>query len=492
MKQQMRFSTSRLVALTGLAMGAGYTAAHAESSGPGPGAQVYGQQCAACHQPEGQGIPGSFPPLQAHAPELYAQEQGLGGRSYLAHVIQSGLTGPITVEGTRYNGNMPAWGGALSKQQIADVLNYVLTAFGNEDRLPDDFQPYTAEDVEAAAGKEMSGKDVLQLRQALLGNEHNDAGTVDETPTSTSSAAPLSRVALQEAVPEPVYVAVQNSGIVRVLPSGQSWPGVEGAHYDALSADGRLLMVSGFKTGDVYVLDARTGDVKGVFAIGEVAQGVKISPDGRYGLAVAPEQGMVAVIDLEALKLVKKIHVGDTPHNVVFTPDGTLAYVTLQGAGAIAVIDMQGLEKRRAIATPGLDTPHNLDIADDGDRLWIRDFTGHVGVLDLQTEQMMKVFEVGAGHGGIDVVPGGKYVATGAISGSAVTIIDSERLEIVAQPEVGTGPHGVRASADGRYIYASVTGDNNLAIIDASSLEVVRHEPVEGKFPFWLAVPGNF
>ena len=49
------------------------------------------------------------------------------------------------------------------------MLNYVLTAFGNEQRLAGEFQPYTAEEIKAIAGQNLSGKDVYQLRQAVLG-----------------------------------------------------------------------------------------------------------------------------------------------------------------------------------------------------------------------------------------------------------------------------------------------------------------------------------
>ena len=52
--------------------------------------------------------------------ELYNATDGIGGRQYLGHVLQYGLTGSIEVGGTAYNGNMPARG-ALTNQQIADA-----------------------------------------------------------------------------------------------------------------------------------------------------------------------------------------------------------------------------------------------------------------------------------------------------------------------------------------------------------------------------------
>ena len=471
--------------LTGasLALGlAGAMIAQAAAQPDSPGARVYAEQCAACHQPNGDGANGVFPPLRGHVGELYAAEgDEINGRDYLPRVLLHGLTGPIVVDGETYDGNMPAWGEALDDAQIAEVLNYLLTEL---DPAPEAFRAYTAEEVEALRDPALSGRDVHRLRQGL-------EGIGAATPDAAAEAPAEASLSREAAFPAPTYVAVQHSGDVEVLPAGEAWPGIEGAHYNALSPDGTRLLVSGFKTGDVHVLDARSGERLATLPIGAVAQGVKIAPDGRHGLAMAQADDVVAVIDLDAGERVASIPVGAGPHNAVFSADGALAYVTLQGGGAIAVIDMQTRQKVDEIPTPGLETPHNLDLSEDGRRLWIRDFVGQVGVLELASETMLATFPVGNGHGGIDVLPGGRYVATGAIADSVVTVIEAQALEVVASVEVGTGPHGVRASRDGRYLYASLTADDAIAVIDTETLEVVRREPLAGAFPFWIAVPGN-
>jgi len=451
-----------------------------------PGARVYAEHCAACHRPNGEGVSGVFPPHRGHVGELYAAEgDEINGRDYLARVLLNGLTGPIVVDGVTYDGNMPAWGEALGEAQIAEVLNYLLTEL---DPAPEDFRPYTAEEIEALGDPALSGRDVHRLRQGLAGFEATPEAAAASKPAPDDAATALTREA---AFPASTYVAVQHSGDVEVLPTGEAWPGIEGAHYNALSPDGSRLLVSGFKTGDVHVLDARSGALTATLPVGAVAQGVKIAPDGRHGLAMAQADDVVVVIDLDAGERVASIPVGAGPHNAVFSADGALAYVTLQGGGAIAVIDMQTRQKVDEIPTPGLETPHNLDLSEDGQRLWIRDFVGQVGVLELASETMLATFPVGNGHGGIDVLPGGRYVATGAIADSVVTVIDAQALEVAASVEVGTGPHGVRASRDGRYLYASLTADDAIAVIDTETLEVVRREPLAGAFPFWIAVPGN-
>ena len=126
------------------------------------GEQVYGANCASCHQPTGQGIPGAFPPLAEHMADLYAAE---GARDYLINVMLYGLQGQITVGGAPYNGVMPAWP-QLSNEQIAAVLNHELTSWGNRDLLQD-FQPLTPAEVEEQRGQGLTAQQVLEQREAL-------------------------------------------------------------------------------------------------------------------------------------------------------------------------------------------------------------------------------------------------------------------------------------------------------------------------------------
>src|SRR5690606_21487861 len=77
------------------------------------GREVYNQVCAACHMPEGQGVPGAFPPL-AEADYLNQDP------ARAARVVAHGLQGEITVNGQTYNNIMPR--PALTASQAANVL----------------------------------------------------------------------------------------------------------------------------------------------------------------------------------------------------------------------------------------------------------------------------------------------------------------------------------------------------------------------------------
>lgn len=87
------------------------------------GEAVYLANCAACHQPSGQGLAGAFPPL---AGSDYLQ----GDRKKVMAAALFGLSGPITVNGVDYDGVMPSMG-HLTDEDLAAALTYVFGSWDN-------------------------------------------------------------------------------------------------------------------------------------------------------------------------------------------------------------------------------------------------------------------------------------------------------------------------------------------------------------------------
>lgn len=88
------------------------------------GAQIFAAKCATCHQARGQGTV-KIPPLAGN-PVVTASDP-----AQMIGIIVNGRSGPLTVNGTAYNGKMPTWSGQLSNADIAAVATYVRSAWGN-------------------------------------------------------------------------------------------------------------------------------------------------------------------------------------------------------------------------------------------------------------------------------------------------------------------------------------------------------------------------
>ncbi|GAB4015035.1 c-type cytochrome [Spirosoma koreense] len=84
---------------------------------------VYEQNCLTCHQANGSGVPNLNPPLRN-------TDWVLGDKTRLINVVLKGLQGH-EVEGDAYDNAMPAHD-FLTDTQIADVLTYIRSNFGNK------------------------------------------------------------------------------------------------------------------------------------------------------------------------------------------------------------------------------------------------------------------------------------------------------------------------------------------------------------------------
>lgn len=92
-----------------------------------------GIACTTCHGPEGKGTPPAFPPL-------VGQKDFMGDCVNHASFVINGLTGEITVDGTKYNGVMTPQGDLLNDLQIASVITFERNSWGNSfgDCAPED------------------------------------------------------------------------------------------------------------------------------------------------------------------------------------------------------------------------------------------------------------------------------------------------------------------------------------------------------------------
>ena len=126
--------------------------------------------CSACHLPDGEGVPGAFPPIRDRVAKIAALE---GGRDYLIAVVTYGLMGTIQVEGSQYFGVMAGNSGTHDASDVAAVLNYVVFELGDGEDAG--VEPFTVAEVEkaqaAVALKSPAGGG--QIREQLV-SKHGD------------------------------------------------------------------------------------------------------------------------------------------------------------------------------------------------------------------------------------------------------------------------------------------------------------------------------
>jgi len=88
------------------------------------GKAYFSRICAACHQANGEGIAGSFPPLAKSDFLMADRKRAIG-------IVLKGFQGDITVNGVKFNSIMPNL--SLNDEDAANVLTYIRNSWGNHD-----------------------------------------------------------------------------------------------------------------------------------------------------------------------------------------------------------------------------------------------------------------------------------------------------------------------------------------------------------------------
>jgi len=92
------------------------------------GRDFYMKACIECHQSDGKGVQDTFPPL-------IGSEWVKGPQDQLLRIVLGGLSGPIEINGQKFNGLMPGHA-HVSDSEIAEIVSFVRFAFGGLKEKP--------------------------------------------------------------------------------------------------------------------------------------------------------------------------------------------------------------------------------------------------------------------------------------------------------------------------------------------------------------------
>jgi mono/diheme cytochrome c family protein len=122
------------------------------------GKKLYDVYCAICHQGNGLGVPGQFPPL---AGSDWVQVEGV---NRIARIVFNGVQGPIKVNGVEYSNAMPPWKDMItSDDDVAAILTFIRGSWGNKASAATAAEVKAIREDEKARGTAWSADELLKL-----------------------------------------------------------------------------------------------------------------------------------------------------------------------------------------------------------------------------------------------------------------------------------------------------------------------------------------
>ena len=262
------------------------------------------------------------------------------------------------------------------------------------------------------------------------------------------------------------------------------------------------LVVANRAGGSVSLIDLPTALEIARLPIGPtIPHEVAVSPDGRFALTAeygpnsAPGRHVV-LIDIVDARVAGRLDLGpdSRPHSVRFHPDGQHAVATMQDADRIALIDLTSMRVVKTYPTGGREG-HMVRLSPDGSRAYVtsRGAQGTLSVIFLDEDRPPVVIDTGAGAEGMSVTPDGREVWVANRQIETISVIDTARLEVVA--EIPSRPFAgrVEIGPNGRAVAPNGGGGGGpilqyLRLFDVAGRAVIDEVPLNDGVPS----DGNF
>jgi DNA-binding beta-propeller fold protein YncE len=209
------------------------------------------------------------------------------------------------------------------------------------------------------------------------------------------------------------------------------------------------------------------------------------SPDGRtvlvtnYNKQGAGQQKTLSLLALPSGDTVKTIDLGEyrAPHDVRWV-DPTHVVVTSEANQALLLVNVTSGAIERVFRTDA-GVSHMLALSTDRTRLYCSNMRdGSVSAFDFKTGAKIKDVKTGQECEGVGVTPDGRWVWAGNRAADTISIIDTERLEVVKQLKSPGFPYRVQFTPDGTRALVPHAQASSLVVGDVASQTIVKSIPL--------------
>jgi len=222
--------------------------------------------------------------------------------------------------------------------------------------------------------------------------------------------------------------------------------GVMDPYHLQFSPDMKWLLTNGNRLNhvDIYRWDGTDLTLAKRLPTGKTPSHLWIDSKSQVAYSTMQDSDELVAIDLQKQEIRWRIKTGPMPADIFGTPDDKTLLVGLTGSDAVEVFDVSGPQPKslRRIRTGA--GAHAFRGAGDKRHVFVSNRVANtISKLDLQTLQVMATYPAPGGPDCMEVLAGGRYLLTTSRWARRLTIIDTEKGEVVKQVRVGKSPHGV-------------------------------------------------
>lgn len=233
--------------------------------------------------------------------------------------------------------------------------------------------------------------------------------------------------------------------------------------------------------GTISVIDTEKDQVINTIKVdSQLSDGIEASRDGKQIYVGNYSKGELFVIDADSGKTLDKIKTGKNLHGIDMTPDGKYLYLASgdfkegDQYNYISIVDTKKQKIIKEIRTNSK-SPSHIDFSKDGSLAYVANIlSNEISLLDTNKMEIIATIPVGTVPNEVEPSKDDKYLYVANVTDGTVSVVDILKQKEIKTINVGKGTHGLALSPDGKFLYASNRGSNDLIKMNLETYEVAQ------------------
>ena len=280
----------------------------------------------------------------------------------------------------------------------------------------------------------------------------------------------------------------RSGSVINTIPVGRNPWGL------AASDDGRRVYVA--IDGGVAIVNAARMQVEDNVSLPSYERAkIAVTHDERY-LLVAVSRGRMAMVELSTQSVVSELTLGLSPYDIKVSSDNRFAYVLGQDDGSLAVVNLSEGRMIERLALGAIQGTFFMALTPDSRTLYVPKLGAReIWQVDTQTRQARghlteaKAYWSEGAERGMAVSPDGRrlYIATQSEAASGVSVLDTQNFAEIGRAELSGNIFGLALTPDGSRLVVTDPIANKATILSADTLKTIGVTPT-GNWPYRVVI----
>lgn len=251
--------------------------------------------------------------------------------------------------------------------------------------------------------------------------------------------------------------------------------------YIIAKGGGSLAYIPNAGEGTISVVDIKKDEVVRTFKVDtQLSDGIEVSIDGKKIYTGNYDKGELFIINADSGKIKNTIDTGVNLHGIDITPDGRYLYLASgdlkegEQYNYIKVVDTETEEIIKEIKSTSK-SPAHIDFSNDGSLAYVSNvMSNDISLIDTEKMEIIATIPVGTTPNELEPSKDDKYLFTANVTDGTISVVDIVKQKEIKTIKAGDGTHGLELSPDGKYLYASNRSSNDLIKLNLENYEIIK------------------